>query len=92
MNLYEFAKFVRGIEVPKVNITSEVIDAIDKEKNMVRKLVSKKVFVVSNNDFGDEGVFGSKKLAQEYIDEQDDGNNYHIEDFPLIVEKETCFK
>lgn len=65
---------------------------------MNKKLVSEKVYIVTSNfinkpkSFINEGVFGSKKLAQEYIDEQDDGNNYRIEDFPLIVEKETCFK
>jgi len=66
---------------------------------MNKKLVSEKVYIVTSNlvnkpeSFVDEGVFESKDLAQEYINEQDnDDFEYHIEEIPLIGKKETCFK
>ena len=66
---------------------------------MNKKLVSKKVYIVTSNfvnkpkSFMNEGVFESKGLAQEYIYEQDnDDFEYHIEEIPLISKKETCFK
>ena len=66
---------------------------------MNKKLVSEKVYIVKSNlvnkpkSFMNEGVFESKDLAQEYIDEQaNEGFEYHIEGIPLISEKETCFK
>ena len=66
---------------------------------MNKKLVSEKVYIVKSNlvnkpkSFMNEGVFESKDLAQEYIDEQDSEDfDYNIEEIPLISKKETCFK
>ena len=66
---------------------------------MNKKLVSEKVYIVKSNlvnkpeSVMNEGVFESKDLAQEYIDEQDSEDfDYNIEEIPLISKKETCFK
>ena len=66
---------------------------------MNKKLVSEKVYIVTSNFVNkpklraNEGVFESKDLVQEYIHEQDnDIFEYHIEEIPLIIKKETCFK
>ena len=66
---------------------------------MNKKLFSEKVYIVTINfvnepeSFTNDCVFESKDLAQEYINEQDDNDfEYLIEEVPLIVEKETCFK
>ena len=66
---------------------------------MNKKLVSEKIYIVTSNFVNkpklhvNEGVFESKDLAQEYIREQDnDDFEYHIEEIPLIIKKETCFK
>ena len=66
---------------------------------MNKKLASEKVYIVTSNFMNDlessmnEGVFESKDLAQEYIDEQDNEDfDYNIEEIPLISKKETCFK
>jgi len=68
-------------------------------EDMNKKLASEKVYIVTSNFMNDlessmnEGVFESKDLAQEYIDEQDSEDfDYNIEEIPLISKKETCFK
>jgi len=68
-------------------------------EDMNKKLASEKVYIVTSNFMNDlessmnEGVFESKDLTQEYIDEQDSEDfDYNIEEIPLISKKETCFK